>query len=295
MSDSKPIIEISNLSFTYGAAEQPALKDISLTIYEGEYVALLGLNGSGKTTLQMCLNGVIPNMIIGDMEGTVIIDGMDTNEYPTRELAKTIGLVFDNPEFQLSQMFVSEEIALGLENLGVPSEEMHRIIPEVLEIVGLSGLENRSPFELSGGQQQRLAIASALAMKPRILVMDEPTSNVDPIGKEEIFAVAAQLNKERKMTVIMAEHEVEVMAAYADRIIVLDKGGIILNGPPHEVFGHVEILEEIGLRVPQVTQLAYDLQRKGIYNWPLPFPITTNEAEDRLAELLSKQKGLYHA
>lgn len=285
MSENKPIIEINNLTFTYGASEHPALKDINLTIYEGEYVALLGLNGAGKTTLQMCLNGVIPNMIIGEMEGTVKIDGMDTNEYPTRELAKVVGLVFDNPEFQLSQMFVSEEIALGLENLGVPPEEMHRIIPEVLETVGLPGLEDRSPFELSGGQQQRLAIAASLAMRPRILVMDEPTSNVDPIGKEEIFAVAAKLNKERKMTVIMAEHEVEVMAAYADRIIVLDKGAIVLNGPPHEVFGHVETLEGIGLRVPQVTQLAYRLKNEGIYDWPLPLPVTIDEAEAVLTKL----------
>ncbi len=286
MTESKPIIEISNLTFTYGATETPAIKDINLTIYEGEYVALMGLNGAGKTTLQMCLNGVIPNMVIGDMEGTVKIDGLDTNEYPTRELAKVVGLVFDNPEFQLSQMSVAEEIALGLENLGVEPAEMRRIIPEVLETVGLSGLENRSPFELSGGQQQRLAIAASLAMHPRILVMDEPTSNVDPIGKEEIFLVAARLNKERKMTVIMAEHEVEVMAAYADRIIVLDKGSIILNGSPAEVFGHVEQLQAIGLRVPQVTDLAYQVKQQGIIDWPLPLPVVTEEAEEVLSKLL---------
>lgn len=287
MEENKPIIEISNLNFTYGAAERPALKNISLTIYEGEYVALLGLNGAGKTTLLTCLNGVIPHMIIGDMEGTVKISGLDTNDYPTRELAKVVGIVFDNPEFQLSQMFVCEEIALGLENLGVPTDEMHRIIPEVLETVGLSGLENRSPFELSGGQQQRLAIAASLAMRPRILVMDEPTSNVDPIGKEEIFAVAAKLNKELKMTVIMAEHEVEVMAAYADRIIVLDKGSIILNGSPHEVFGNIEMLEQIGLRVPQVTHLAYQLKKQGTFDWPLPYPVTTDEAETIVSALVS--------
>jgi len=133
---------------------------------------------------------------------------------------------------------------------------------------------------------QRLAIASALAMQPRILVMDEPTSNVDPIGKEEIFAVAAKLNKERKMTVIMAEHEVEVMAAYADRIIVLDKGSIILNGPPHEVFGQVDVLEKIGLRVPQVTELAYKLKSQKILDWPLPLPVTIEEAEDFLSKTL---------
>jgi energy-coupling factor transport system ATP-binding protein len=286
MSDRKPIIEIIGLTYQYADTERPALKDINLVIYEGEYVALLGLNGAGKTTLELSLNGVVPNMIMGEMEGTVKIDGMDTDIYPTRELAKVIGMVFDNPEFQMSQMHVSEEIAMGLENLGVPTEEMHRIIPEVLQTVGLSGLEERSPFALSGGQMQRLAIASALAMQPRILVMDEPTSNVDPIGKEEIFAVAAKLNKERNMTVIMAEHEVEVMAAYADRIIVLDKGSIILNGSPHEVFGQVEILEKIGLRVPQVTDLAYKLKSQKILDWPLPLPVTIEEAEDFLSKKL---------
>ncbi|MEI7847800.1 MAG: ATP-binding cassette domain-containing protein [Chloroflexota bacterium] len=287
MTEGKPIIEISNLTFTYGATETPAIKDINLTINEGEYVALMGLNGAGKTTLLMCLNGVVPNMIIGEMEGSVKIGGLDTNEYPTRELAKVVGLVFDNPEFQLSQMSVAEEIALGLENLGIAPEEMRRIIPEVLETVGLSGLESRSPFELSGGQQQRLAIAASLAMHPRVLVMDEPTSNVDPIGKDEIFSVAARLNKERKMTVIMAEHEVEVMAAYADRIIVLDQGSIILNGTPAEVFGHVEQLQAIGLRVPQVTSLAHQLKTQGIIDWPLPLPVVTEEAEAVLTKLLS--------
>jgi energy-coupling factor transport system ATP-binding protein len=287
MTEAKPIIEISNLTFTYGATETPAIKDITLTINEGEYVALMGLNGAGKTTLLMCLNGVVPNMIIGEMEGSVKIGGLDTNEYPTRELAKVVGLVFDNPEFQLSQMSVAEEIALGLENLGIAPEEMRRIIPEVLETVGLSGLESRSPFELSGGQQQRLAIAASLAMHPRVLVMDEPTSNVDPIGKDEIFSVAARLNKERKMTVIMAEHEVEVMAAYADRIIVLDQGSIILNGTPAEVFGHVEQLQAIGLRVPQVTSLAHQLKTQGIIDWPLPLPVVTEEAEAVLTKLLS--------
>ena len=236
--------------------------------------------------MELCLNGVVPNMVMGEMEGTVKIDGLDTDIYPTRELAKIIGMVFDNPEFQLSQMSVAEEIALGLENIGIPTDEMRLIIPEVLQTVGLSGLEERSPFALSGGQMQRLAIASALAMRPRILVMDEPTSNVDPIGKEEIFAVAAKLNKERKMTVIMAEHEVEVMAAYADRIFVLDKGSIILSGTPHEVFGHVDVLEEIGLRVPQVTELAYKIQAQKLLDWSMPLPVTIDEAEAVLSKLL---------
>jgi energy-coupling factor transport system ATP-binding protein len=281
-----PVIEISNLTFTHTLAEKPALKNISLTIYEGEYVALLGLNGAGKTTLQLCLNGVIPNMIVGEMEGTVKIKGMDTQDYPTRELAKFIGLVFDNPEFQLSQMFVAEEIALGLENLGVPTNEMQQRINNALDIVGLTGMGERSPFELSGGQQQRLSIASALAMQPQIVAMDEPTSNVDPIGKEEVFAIAAKLNRERKMTVIMAEHEVEVMAAYANRIIVMDKGEIVLNGTPAEVFSHVDILEKIGLRVPQVTQLAEALKTQYGINLAERFPVTTDEAEAAFGRLI---------
>ncbi|HEY9088495.1 MAG TPA: ABC transporter ATP-binding protein [Anaerolineaceae bacterium] len=288
MEDKKPIIELKDVTFTYASTETPALKNINLTIYEGEYVALMGLNGAGKTTLQLTLNGVIPNMMMGDFEGTVVVSGMDTEEYPVREMAKVIGLVFDNPEFQLSQMSVAEEIALGLENLGTPPAEMHRIIAESLEIVGLAGFEDRSPFGLSGGQQQRLSIASALAMKPRIVVMDEPTSNVDPIGKEEIFAVAAQLNRERGMTVIMAEHEVEVMAAYADRIIVLHKGEIILNGSPHEVFSQVDTLKNIGLRVPQATELAYRLNQQGLAAYAGQYPATTEEAVQDLTEKFGK-------
>ncbi len=282
MKGEKPVIEITDLTIEYPLGDKPALKNINLTIYEGEYVALLGLNGAGKTTLELCLNGVIPNMIMAEKEGTVKIFGMDTEDYPTRELAKTIGMVFDNPEFQISQMSVEGEIALGLENLGVPTDEMRRRITEVLDIVGLQGLEERSPFELSGGQQQRLSIASALAMHPSILVMDEPTSNVDPIGKEEVFAVAANLNKERNMTVILAEHEVEVMAAYADRVVVMHEGEIVLNGSPAEVFRHVDQLNALGLRVPQVTAMSDALHKNGWLRDSVLYPVTLSEAEELL-------------
>jgi energy-coupling factor transporter ATP-binding protein EcfA2 len=158
-------------------------------------------------------------------------------------------------------------------------------IREVLDIVGLSGLENRSPFGLSGGQQQRLSIASALAMRPRILVMDEPTSNVDPIGKEEVFAVAAKLNKERKMTVIMAEHEVEVMAAYADRVILMHEGKIVLNGSPEDVFSNVNQITGLGLRTPQVTEYAFKLEQKGITQLNGKYPVTIDQAVSTFREL----------
>ncbi|MCW5875824.1 MAG: ATP-binding cassette domain-containing protein [Anaerolineales bacterium] len=280
MAKGKPVIEFKDVSFAYAAAsDRPyAIEDINLTIYEGEYVALLGLNGAGKTSLQLCINGVIPNSIMGEFSGEFLVYGQDTETASVRELAKLVGMVFDNPEFQLSQMSVAEEIALGMENLGFSFEEMNRIIPEVLEIVGLSGLEERSPFALSGGQQQRLSIASALAMRPKILVMDEPTSNVDPIGKEEIFAVAAKLNKEENMTIIMAEHEVEVMAAYADRVIVMDQGKILLNGTPKEVFSESDLIQKLGLRTPQVTELAAKLHKKGSRKYSKGYPVTLDEA-----------------
>jgi len=183
MAEKKPVIEFKNLTFYYQLQEKPALKNINLTIYEGEYVAILGLNGAGKTTLQLCINGVIPNMIFGNFEGDVLINGLNTQEYPTREMAKIVGMVFDNPEFQLTQTSVAEEVALGLENIGIPTDEMHAIIDDALETVGMDGLQERSPFALSGGQQQRLALASALAMKTEILVMDETTSNIYTLGK----------------------------------------------------------------------------------------------------------------
>jgi len=275
------IIVIENLTYQYLGTEKPALKNINISIRRGEYVALLGRAGAGKTTLCLSLNGIVPNMTVGEISGRVIVDGQNTLDHSVREMAKKVGMVFDNPEYQLSQMTVREEVALGLENLGVPREEMLRRIPEILEIVELSGLEDRSPLALSGGQQQRLAIAAALVMYPEILVLDEPTSNLDPIGKREVFSVTRQLNRERGMTIIIAEHEVEVMALHADRVIALNDGEVVLNGTPHEVFREVETLERIGVRAPQVTQLAHELNQR-YDKWGDNYPVTLDEALEAL-------------
>ncbi len=271
------IIVVEHLTYQYLGTDRPALKDINLRIKRGEYVALLGRTGAGKTTLCLSLNGIVPHMTMGEFSGRVLVDGVGTLDKPVREMAKKVGMVFDNPEYQLSQMTVREEVALGLENLGVPREEMLRRIAEVLRIVELDGLDDRSPLALSGGQQQRLAIAAALAMYPEILVLDEPTSNLDPLGKREVFRVARQLNKERGMTIIIAEHEVEVMALHADRIVALHEGEIVLNGTPHDVFREVETLDRIGVRVPQVTQLAYELDHQ-YGKWGGSYPVTVEEA-----------------
>ncbi len=255
----EPIISISGMSFSYALAERPALSGIDLEIRRGEYVAVMGLNGAGKTTLGLCLNGIIPHMLMGEQTGRVRVDGHDPAVRVVREMARTVGIVFDNPEFQMSQITAAEEVALGLENLGVPSEEMPERIAAALRLVGLDGFEERSPMALSGGQQQRLAIAAVLVMRPSILFMDEPTSNLDPLGKDEIFEIARRLNQEEGMTVIVAEHEVEVLAEYADRVVVMHEGRIVLQGPPSEVLGQVDVLTALGLRSPQVTEFAHAL------------------------------------
>lgn len=270
----EPYISIRDLSFTYAQGLRPAISDINLDIKRGEYVALVGLNGAGKTTLGLCLNGIIPHMLMGEQVGTVRVDDLDPGVVPVREVARLVGMVFDNPEFQMSQITAAEEVAMGLENLGVPYEEMLPRIAAALEVVGLTGYDERSPMGLSGGQQQRLAIAATLAMRPQILFMDEPTSNLDPLGKEEVFEIARRLNRDEGMTVIVAEHEVEVLAEYADRIIVLHEGKIAIQGTPAEVFSQVAAMAELGLRVPQVTEFARSLAGDAATG----LPVTTSGA-----------------
>jgi len=256
VADDDAFITIRDLAFSYAQTTRPAITDINLDIRKGEYVGLVGLNGAGKTTLGLCLNGIIPHMLMGEQTGSVKIGDADPTVTEVREMGRLVGMVFDNPEFQMSQITAAEEVALGLENLGVPYEEMVPRIAAALDLVGLAGFDERSPMGLSGGQQQRLAIAATLVMRPTVLFMDEPTSNLDPIGKEEVFEIARRLNRDEGLTVIIAEHEVEVLAEYADRIVVLEEGRIALQGTPAEVFSQVERMTELGLRVPQVTDFA---------------------------------------
>lgn len=284
-----PIITFDNVTYTYPGTETPALDSISFSVLPGEYVAVLGLNGAGKTTLGLCVNGVVPTMLGGELSGQVTVAGLDVGEYAVREMAKIVGMVFDNPEFQMSQLSAAEEIAVGLENAGVPYDDMIRIIPDTLALVGLSGFEERSPLGLSGGQQQRLAIAAVLAMSPQILIMDEPTSNLDPIGKQEVFDMAARLNQEKGMTVIVIEHEVEVMARYADRVIVLDGGRIVMNGTPQEIFSRVDELAALHLRVPESAALATLLGERGL--WSGEIPTRTESAVAAVTRLLEARRG----
>lgn len=280
----EPILSFRNVTYTYPGTEEPALSDINLEIMPGEYVGIVGLNGAGKTTLGLCVNGVVPAMLSGTRTGEVVVSGLDVDEYPVREMAKIVGMVFDNPEFQMSQITCAEEVALGLENAGVDVDTMTESVAQALELVGLKGFQERSPLGLSGGQQQRLAIAAVLAMKPQVLIMDEPTSNLDPIGKQEVFGLASTLNQDYGMTVIVIEHEVEVLADFADRILVMDKGRVVMNGTPAEIFSQVDALNKLGLRVPEATELANILEKKGL--WKGPKPIRTEEAVSRVTEMM---------
>ena len=269
------VIKVENLTVQYLGEETNALDGVSLEIEKGEFVALLGAHGAGKTTLCLSLNGIVPNMISADMYGAIEVLGEIPPKIPVRQLATKVGSIFDNPEFQMSQLTVFEEVALGLQNLGVEKSTIEKNISESLKLVGLEGFEDRSPFEISGGQQQRLAMASALAMKPEILILDEPTSNLDPIGKEEVFSVTRKLNQEEGMTVIIAEHEVEVIADFADKLVLLEEGRINEIGTPQEIFPKfVDNQENVGVRVPQVTELAS--KKPELFE---SIPVTLDEAE----------------
>lgn len=274
------VISLEQLTVKYDDTESYALRGIDLEVQQGEFVAILGAHGAGKTTLCLTLNGIVPNMIRADMWGAITVNGHVPPSTPVREMARGIGMVFDNPEFQMSQLTVAEEVSLGMRNLGVPRPTMIERIPQVLELVGLSGFEERSPLALSGGQQQRLAMASALAMEPDILVLDEPTTNLDPVGKQDVFHIARALNRERGLTVVVAEHEVEVIAEYADRVLVLNEGEVVTTGTPAEVFQDVAMLAGLDLRVPQVSQLAHQLHTDG--RWDGRYPVTLDEAESAL-------------
>jgi energy-coupling factor transporter ATP-binding protein EcfA2 len=257
-----PVIVIENLSYSYTPTSK-ALTEISLTVYPGEYLAIVGANGAGKTTLCMFLNGVIPNVVGGRVAGSVHVCGMDTFEHHVYDIAQNVGLVLQDPESQLFSAEVRAEVAFAAENRGVPRAEMITRMQEVLKIVRLDELAARLSDELSGGQKQRLAIAANLIVRPKILVADEPTSQLDPIGKEEVFSTLASLNKDFGMTVVIASHDVDEIQRYADRVIVLDHGCIILEGKPEQVFREIETLDRVFVHVPDLARLGSILHIDG--------------------------------
>ncbi len=251
------MIEIENLNFRYDGSAKPALLDINLTIDDGEYVAVIGPNGCGKTTLVEHFNALhLPE------SGTVRIDGMPTSDFRhVREIRRLVGMVFQNPDNQIVGMTVEEDIAFGPENLGLPSREIGRRVEESLDAVGLRSIAERPPHTLSGGEKRLVAVAGVLAMKPRHIAFDEPTSYLDPSAKKRILEVIRNLHKEG-MTVIHITHDMDEVAA-ADRIVVMNEGRVHQTGTPEEICNGVESLKELGLGIPKATELLWKLKERG--------------------------------
>jgi energy-coupling factor transport system ATP-binding protein len=259
----EPIATLDSVSYMYPRSREPVLKDISLDIYKGEFLGLIGPTGAGKTTLCLALNGVVPQFYQGRFFGRATVAGLDTLDHPINQMARHVGSVFQDPETQLISTSVENEVAFALENLCLPREEILDRIPRVLEAVRLEGTERKHPHELSGGQKQRLAIAAALAMLPDLLVLDEPTSQLDPVGTEEVFDTVRELNKEMGMTIVMASHAAEEMADHADRIALLSLGELVVTGSPDLIYSDVDLLHEHHLRPPQVATTFYLAAKAG--------------------------------
>ena len=285
------MIETKNLSFIYREEdmesgeikEEKVLKDINIEIEKGSFTAVLGHNGSGKSTLAKHFNAILlPS------GGKVYVKGMDTaDENNIFNIRQSAGMVFQNPDNQMVAALVEDEVAFAPENLGVEPKEIRRRVDECLEIVNMTKYAQSSPSKLSGGQKQRVAIASVLAMNPEILILDEPTAMLDPKGRSEVIKTIKMLNEEKDITVVLITHYMDE-AAQADRTVVIDDGEIVLDGTPKEVFKNVEKLKSLGLDVPQVMELAYELRKMGIEI--SDDVLTVDECFDEIIRILGETK-----
>lgn len=261
------IVEAKNLTFEYIRRDEEgnvegittAVDNVNIDIKAGDFVAVLGHNGSGKSTFAKHLNALVM-----PTEGTVYVDGMDTKDSGnTLSIRQTAGMVFQNPDNQIIASLVEEDVGFGPENLGVPTEDIWKRVNQSLKSVGMLEYSHHSPNRLSGGQKQRVAIAGVMAMEPECIVLDEPTAMLDPNGRKEVIETVRELNREKKVTVILITHYMDEVV-HADKVYVMDDGKIVLSGTPREVFSQVEYLKQLRLDVPQVTELAYELRQSGV-------------------------------
>jgi len=277
------LISIKNLTFYYSGSDKPSLRDINFEIHDGEFVLLTGPSGGGKSSLCRCLNGLIPHFYGGKITGKVEVNGLDVTKHSTKELATMVGLVFQDPENQLVAMDVDSELAFGLENLAFAKEVIARRVEEALDTVGIASLRHRATSELSGGEKQRVAIASVLALYPDILVLDEPTSELDPKGAEDVLNVVERLNDELGITVILVEHRLDRVVAHSDRVIVLENGMITADGGPRSILSDGRVSQS-GVGIPPIIKLAQAVKSKG--NLIDNTPLTVKEGRMALAETL---------
>jgi energy-coupling factor transporter ATPase len=279
-----PVIETKGLTYTYPGATHPSISDVSINVEKGEFVLITGPSGCGKTTLCRTFNGLIPQFYQGEIEGEIKVVDLDAAKHPTYEMAKHVGLVFQNPENQLFALSVEKDVAFGLENLGLSRQEMRERVDWALNLTDIYDLRERSPHEMSGGQQQRVAIASVLAMRPEIIVLDEPTSFLDPLSAQKIFDVIHDLNKNLGLTVILVEHRLDLTAKYADHIIIMDQGKVRFDGNTREVLNKEET-RLIGVGIPKAT-LLYELLQKEGANLIGETPLSSEELARMLQEVM---------
>lgn len=283
-------IIIENLYFKYANAKKPALVDINLRIKKGERILITGPAGAGKTTLCYCINGLIPHFFRGEMKGNVIVRGYNTKDFDVNHFSKFVGFLFQDPSSQLITPTVKDEIAFGPRNLGFPRSEIIKLVEEYLKFFQLEKYKDINPHDLSGGQQQACALAAVLAMKPDIYVLDEPTANLDPISSYQTLSFINKITKEQDKTVIIVEHKLEELVSLVDRAIVMNNGEIIADGDPRKVFEDVEPMIKIGVNLPQVTILFYQLKKNKILSFN-SLPLTINEAYEILSVILKKNKS----
>ena len=281
------IVNLKNVTYKYPLTNAPVLKNINLKVEDGEFVAIVGPNGAGKSTLCYTIAGFVPHFFKGEMTGTVEVLGIESQQSSLHEWVLNVGLAFQNPFNQISgaKYTVFEEIAFGLENIGIPRDEMMTRVENAMKLTGISDLADRSPYSLSGGQQQRVALTSILVMQPKVLVLDEPTSQMDPVGTREVFVVIHKM-AEQGMTVILVEHKVEWIAHFADRVIALKDGQVLLDGTPEEVLTS-RLLEESGFGISRYTSVARKAQEMGLWQSD-SLPVTLEEAVDGFSKVVAK-------
>ena len=290
-SDKKVVIELDNVrrNFVVGDETVHALKGVSFKIYEGEFVTIMGTSGSGKSTLVQMLNGLMK-----PTSGQVLLDGEDiwANPKDIRKIRFKVGMVFQYPEYQLFEETVAKDIAFGPTNMGKSGAELEKAVNDAARFTGLKDeLLEKSPFDLSGGEKRRAAIAGVIAMNPEVLVLDEPTAGLDPMGRDVLLSQIVQYHKERKNTVILVSHSMEDIARVADKIIVMNKSDLVMFDKTKEVFSNGRELEKIGLRVPQITKIMLELREKG-FNVPEGI-LTVDEAMDCISSLLDKEGKIW--
>ncbi|CAG1016292.1 Putative HMP/thiamine import ATP-binding protein YkoD [Anaerolineales bacterium] len=277
------IIELKNYSWKYLHSQQPALDNINLQIEEGMFVGIIGPNGSGKTTLAYSMNGLIPGQYNGIKNGEVLVYGKEVEQYSHGELQKLAGMVFSDPEAQFTAMTVEDELVFGLENLGMSIPEIRERLEWVVDLTGLEKMLLKPPYELSGGQKQRVALAAVLAMTPKILILDEPTTMLDPVSRRRVFDVLAKLKKEQHNTIIVIEHNLENLIPLADRMILLSNSKLMLEDETGRFFQNMELLMREGINPPGALRFFHELQKAGYAKDALP--VNLSEASRQLMQL----------